>query len=722
MRRARRVAFVLALALALGLAAKAQAPQTLQPFRNPGLPLERRVANLVSLLTLDEKIAWLGQVVPPNERLGIKTFTNWTEGLHGLGWVTGGSVTATQFPQNIGLASTWDPGLLRRVGAVIAYETRVYNVKTAGNRVGLAIRTPMVDLGREPRWGRNEESLGEDPFLDGSLAVALVKGLQGIHPTYIEVAATLKHFVANNNEQARTSSNSVMDERDLREYYLVPFQRAIVEGKAQSFMVAYNLLNGFPCTAHPILRTIVYKEWGFDGMICTDAGGMPNLVRTQKVVASQAEAAAMAVKAGVNVFLDPHQAAVTEALGKQLLTERDIDEAISGNIRMRMRLGEFDPPAMVPFSPITGREEPWFGPEHKALALEATRESIVLLKNSANVLPLDKAIVKSIAVIGTLGSEVFLDWYAGIPPYTVSPLDGIRAKVGPAVRVRYVRDNLNNRAAANLAAESDVAVVFAGNNPTCGAGFGRGCLPSEGKEAVDRKEIDLPREQVDLVNAICKANPRTVVVLKASFPYAINAIQQNAPAILYLAHSSQEEGNALADVLFGDYNPGGRLVQTWVKSLADLPDMMDYGIRKGRTYMYFKGEPLYPFGFGLSYATFEYSNLRGSAASIRGTDTILVSVDVKNAGSRLGDEVVQLYTQHLGSAVERPAKQLRGFQRVTLKPGETRTVRIPLAGSDLAYWDVAAQRWVVETGQVRLLVGASSADIRLERIIDVKGD
>jgi len=535
------------------------------------------------------------------------------------------------------------------------------------------------------------------------------------------VAATLKHFVANNNEQARTSSNSVIDERDLREYYLVPFQRAIVEGKAQSFMVAYNLLNGFPCTAHPILRTIVYKEWGFDGMICTDAGGMPNLVRTQKVVASQAEAAAMAVKAGVNVFLDSHDAAVKEALEKQLLTEADVENAIKGNIRMRMRLGEFDPPAMVPFSPITGREEPWFGPEHKALALEATRESIVLLKNSANVLPLDKAAVKSIAVIGALGNEVFLDWYAGIPPYTVTPLEGIRAKAGPAVHVRYLRDNLNNRAAANLAAESDAAIVFVGNNPTCGAGFGRGCLPSEGKEAVDRKEIDLPREQVDLVNAICKVNPRTVVVLKASFPYAINAIQQNAPAIVYLAHSSQEEGNALADVLFGDYNPAGRLVQTWVKSLADLPDMMDYGIRKGRTYMYFKGEPLYPFGFGLSYAAFEYSDLRGSAASIRGKDTILVSFDVKNAGTRLGDEVVQLYVQHLGSAVERPIKQLRGFQRVTLKPGETRTVRIPLAGSDLAYWDVAAQRWVVETGQVKLLVGASSADIRLEHMIEVKG-
>ena len=276
------------------------------PFRDPKLPLEERVNNLVSLMTLDEKIAFLGQMTPAIERLGIKSFTNFTEGLHGLGWAGGGSITSTQFPQDIGMASTWDPELLRQMGAAVGYETRIYNVKTDGKRVGLAIRAPMVDMGREPRWGRNEESYGEDPFLYGSLAIAIVKGLQGDNAKYIQVAATLKHFVANNNEAARTRSNSVMDERDLREYFLQPFQKAIMEAHAQSFMVAYNVLNGAPCTAHPILRSIVMKEWGFDGMICTDAGGMPNLMRSQKVVASLPEAAAMAIKAGVTVFLDQH--------------------------------------------------------------------------------------------------------------------------------------------------------------------------------------------------------------------------------------------------------------------------------------------------------------------------------------------------------------------------------------------------------------------------------
>src|ERR1035438_2388229 len=387
-----------------------------EPFRDPLLPLEDRVNNLVSLLTPDERIAFLGQVTPAVDRLGIKAFTNFTEGLHGLGWARGGAITSTQFPQSIGLASTWDTALLRRAGNVIGQETRIYNVKTGGQGVGLAIRTPMVDMGREPRWGRNEESLGEDPYLSGSLAVAIVQGLQGNDPKYIQGAATLKHFVANNNEANRTSSNSQVDDRDLREYYLVPFQRAILEGKAQSFMVAYNLLNGAACTAQPIVRSIVIGEWGFDGMICTDAGGMPNLMRTQHVASSLPQAAAMAVKAGVSVFLDQQASYVKDALSQGLLTETDIVDRIKGNLRMRMRLGEFDPPEMTPFAKITGREEPWYGPENKALARQATEESIVLLKNEKNLLPLNKAAIKSIAVIGMNGNEVITDWYGGIPP------------------------------------------------------------------------------------------------------------------------------------------------------------------------------------------------------------------------------------------------------------------------------------------------------------------
>src|ERR1022692_3068517 len=690
-----------------------------EPFRDPNLPLERRVDDLVSRLTPDEKIAMLGQVQPAIPRLGIKAFTNFTEGLHGLGWVWGGSVTATTFPQSVGLGETWDPEILRQAGAVEGYEARVYFKKFDGARVGLAIRAPNVELARDPRWGRTEESFGEDPYFVGKMSVGLIHGLQGDHPKYLLAASTMKHFLANSNEDGRTSSSSDFDERNLREYYLVPFQMGILEGNAQSFMASYNAVNGIPDTVSPFIRDIVEKEWKFDGMVCTDAGSLPNLTRQLHYYPDPTAAVVGSVKAGITVFLDRYDAPLRDALEKKLLTEADIERNIRGNIRMRMRLGEFDPPELSPYSNISGTEEPWYGEKNKTLARKVTQESIVLLRNSDNLLPLDKSKLHSIAVIGPYGDNVLVDWYAGMPPYTVTPLEGIRTKVGPGVRVRYAPDN-NNNYAANLAAESDVAIVFVGNHPTCNDRFGRCALPSEGKEAVDRKAIDLDPAQLNLIRRVKAANAKTIVVLISSFPYAIGWVQENVPAILHMAHSSQEEGNALADVLFGDYNPAGRLVATWVKSLDDLPPMMDYDIRKGRTYMYFKGQPLYPFGFGLSYTTFEYSNLRTSAESVDAAGEAMVSVDVKNTGTRAGDEVVEMYVKHLDSAVERPIKELRGFARIPLRPNETRTVRLPLKGSDLTCWDAGKHSFVVEPGRLNIMLGASSADVRLEKTIEVK--
>ena len=706
---------VLPLLLAAGMA---QTLAAAEPFRDPNLPLERRVDNLVSLLTLDEKIGMLGQVQPAIPRLGIKAFTNFTEGLHGLGWVQGGSVTATTFPQSVGLGETWDPEILRQAGAVEGYEARVYFKKYDGARVGLAIRAPNVDLARDPRWGRTEESFGEDPYFVGKMAVGLIKGLQGDDPKYLLSASTMKHFLANSNEDGRTSSSSDFDERNLREYYLVPFQMGIQEGNAQSFMASYNAVDKIPDTVSPFIRNIVEKEWGFDGMVCTDAGSLSNLTRQFHYYPDPTAAVAGCVKEGITVFLDQYATPLRDALDKKSIAEADIERNIRGNIRMRMRLGEFDPPEMSPYNAISGTEEPWYGEKNKALARKVTQESIVLLKNSDNLLPLDKTKLRSIAVIGPYGDNVLVDWYAGIPPYTVTPLEGIRNKVGPNVRVRYMPDN-NNSGASNLAAESDVAIVFVGNHPTCNGPFGRCALPNEGKEAIDRKAIDLDQAQLGLIQRVKAANAKTIVVLISSFPYAINWVQDNVPAILHMSHSSQEEGNAIADVLFGDYNPAGRLVATWVKSLDDLPPMMDYDIRKGRTYMYFKGQPLYPFGFGLSYTAFQYSNLRTSAGAVSGTGEITVSVDVRNTGARGGDEVVQLYVKRLNSVVERPIKELRGFERITLRQNEMRTVRLPLKGTDLTYWDAGKQSFVVEPGSVGILLGASSADVRLEKTISV---
>jgi beta-glucosidase len=321
-------------------------------------------------------------------------------------------------------------------------------------------------------------------------------------------------------------------------------------------------------------------------------------------------------------------------------------------------------------------------------------------------------------VVGQRSNDVAWDWYSGAFPYKVTPLDGIKSKVGPEVKVSFALNN-DNGAAVDAAKASDVAIVVIGNHPTCDAGWAK-CEPlSDGKESIDRRAIDLQPAQEQLIKDVFKANPRTIVVVKASFPFAINWAQENVPAIVHMAHNSQEEGNALADVLFGDYSPAGRLVQTWVKSMDDLPPMMDYNIRNNRTYMYFKGQPLYPFGYGLSFTTFAYSNLRTSTSRLAKDGQLTVSVSVRNTGKRDGQEVVQLYVGHVGSKVDRPIKELKGFQRIALKAGEAKTVQIPLQAKDLAYWDTQKKQWVVESGKVNLMVGTSSAGIKLQQTINV---
>jgi beta-glucosidase len=368
----------------------------------------------------------------------------------------------------------------------------------------------------------------------------------------------------------------------------------------------------------------------------------------------------------------------------------------------------------VPYSQIGNEtEDPWLSQKHQSFARLITRKSIVLLKNAGNALPLDRTKLKSIAVIGPRANEVLLDWYSGSPPYAVTPLDGIRNKAGPAVTVSY------SAADAEIARQAEVAVVCVGNHPNGGDNmpWAKVSAPSEGREAVDRQSLTL--EQEELIKRVYSANPRTIVVLISSFPYAINWTEQNVPAILHLAHSSQEEGNALADVLFGDYNPAGRLVQTWPQSLDQLPPMMDYDIRHGRTYLYFKGRPLYSFGYGLSYTTFQYANLRVTPGTVSTNGTINVSVEVTNAGARAGDEVVQLYVRHLNSSVERPQLELKGFTRIPLGPGEKRAVQMSLPAERLAYWNVGKHRFEVEADKIEITLGASSADLRLRKTVQL---
>jgi beta-glucosidase len=713
--------------LALTISARAQTPA----YTDPAAPLETRITSLLETMTLEEKILALG-TDPSVPRLGLR-FSGHIEGLHGVALGGPGDwgrfrkpdgtrgdvpVPTTQFPQAVGLGETWDVDVLRRVAGIEGFEARYYFQSDKYRRGGLIVRAPNADLARDPRWGRTEESYGEDPLLTGTLATAFVRGLQGDDPKYWQAAALLKHFMANSNEDGRDSSSSNFDERLMREYYSVPFRMAIVDGGARAYMAAYNAWNGIPMAVNPILKSMTVDEWGENGIICTDGGAMTQLVTKHAVFPSLDEAAAAAVHAGINQFLDRQQAPVRDALRRGLMTEADIDVALRGVYRVMIHLGLLDPPEMVVYSAIGGDQVPWLTEEHRTAARWATRKSIVLLKNSHATLPLDRRNLNSVAVIGPFADQVLLDWYSGTPPYTVSPLDGIRHALGSNVDVQFAANNDGDRA-IRLAKAANVAIVVVGNHPTCNAGWNRCPNPSDGKESVDRQSLTL--EQEDLIKKVLAVNRRTVVVLISSFPYTINWTQDHVPAIVLMTHNSQESGNALADVLFGDFNPAGRLVHTWPKSIDQLPPMMDYDIRHGRTYQYFNGTPLYPFGFGLSYTHFRYSRLRTDPL-LPANGSLDVSLNLSNVGNRDGDEVVQLYVQLPDSKVRRPRQSLLGFQRVGLKAGETRTLHLTLAARGLAYWNDAAHRFIVEGGKVRILVGGSSSDIRLRKTVRVSGD
>jgi len=711
------------------LPAPAHPPST--PFKDPSLPAEKRIDNLLSLMTVEEKIACLGtQTGVP--RLGVPNIGS-SEGIHGVVQREVRDkklpVTTTQFPQPPGMGESWDPELVRQAAGVQGYEARFITQTAKYDRQILMLWGPQSDLARDPRWGRSEEVYGEDPFFNGTMVVAFIKGLQGDDPKYWQSAALLKHFLANSNENHRDSSSSNFDPRLFWEYYSVPFRMGFEEGGAKAVMASYNAWNGTTMAVNPILKSILRDKWGVE-VISSDGGAVHNLVNPLHLFPDQKAAVVACLNSGINQFLDTYLDETKAAVKEGLVTEVELDALLRPKFQIAIRLGLLDPPEMVPYTKIKDSPEPWKTERVQAISKKLALESVVLLKNENSILPLNKSAIKSIAVIGPLANSVHWDWYGGTPPYTVTPLAGIQAEVGPGVKVNYAASELGH-AAVNAARDSDVAVVVIGNDPTCGPDMaqdwhdtvdGGGTLactvPSDGREGRDRESITLEQEQ--LVKQVYAANPKTVVILVSSFPYAINWSQAHVPAILHMAHASQDEGTDLAQVLFGDFNPGGRLVVTWPKSIDQLPPMMDYNIRDGRTYMYFKGEPLYPFGFGLSYTTFEVTNLRTSSKNLAKDGAVTVSVDVTNSGSRAGDDVVQLYVKHLGSKVERPSEELKGFQRVTLKPNETKTVQMTLKASALAWWDEKLPGFSVEAEPVRVMIGNSASEILLSATVNVQ--
>jgi beta-glucosidase len=711
------------LLFASGIFAFAQADY---PFRDTKLSDDQRIADLLGRLTLDEKVDLMSNH-PQFKRLNL-VFSGQVEGLHGLalggpgGWGPRGRqpLPTTTFPQEKGLGNTWDAELMKKIGALEGQEARYYYQNPVYDFGGVVVRAPNVDLSRDPRWGRTEESMGEDPYLVGTLSVGFMHGLQGPDPKHWLASSLMKHFLANENEHGRASSSSDFDERLFREYYSVPFRMGFEEGGSRAVMAAYNSWNGTPMMIHPVLKDVMIKEWGNDGLICTDGGALGLLITAHKTFPNKEQGSAAAVKAGINHFLDTYKPDLTKALKDGLVTEADMDAALKNLLRLYLRLGEMDPAGADPYAKIgvatDGAIPPWEQTASRELVRKATDESIVLLKNENNTLPLDRSKLKTIAIIGPWANTVLLDWYSGTPPYSVGIVDGIKEAAGGKINVLYT-DGSNAGETAAVAKKADVAIVVVGNHPTCNAGWDQCPVPSNGKEDVDRKTIAL--EQEELVKQVFAANPHTVEVLRSSFPYAIVWSQQNLPAIVHMTHNSQEEGHGLADVLFGETSPAGRLNQTWPTGDDQLLPIMDYNLLHGRTYLYSKQKPLYAFGFGLSYTTFAYDNVKLSSSHVNADGTVQVAVKVKNTGRRASDEVVQMYVQHLGSKVDRPLLELKGFKRVHIAAGATETVTLDLKPRDLAYWDASAHEWRVEKEQVRVLAGGSSDNLPVQATLQI---
>lgn len=668
-----------------------------------------RIRALVEEMTFAEKIAQLQNRAPAIERLKLPAYEYWNEALHGVM-----TDSATSFPQAIALGSTWDPDLVHEVATAISDEARAFNAK---NGKGLTYWAPVINMLRDPRWGRFEESYTEDPWLMARMGVAFVRGMQGDDPKYLKTVATPKHYAGNNSEYNRHTGSSDIDEQLLHEYYLPAFEATVREAGAFSVMSAYNRVNGVPASASAdLLQTTLRERWGFRGYVVSDCDAVADIANGHHWVSSLAEASAKALLAGTDLNCGAtYPDHLQEALDQGLITEADVDRAVTRVLRARFLLGEMDSAERVPYRGIGAATIQ--SPAHAALALKAARQAIVLLKNDG-LLPLDRSNLRSVAVIGPHGDDVTLGGYSGRPDHTVSVLDGIRAKLAESrgVAVSFERgcsisgssDSSAIDAAAALAAHSDVAIVVVGTSLD---------ILSEER---DRSDWSLPGAQGDLIKAVAAANSRTVVVLVTAGPVAVDWAKAHVPALLTGFYDGQEQGTAIADAVFGDLNPGGKLTTTWYAGDVVLPPIGDYDLRKGRTYLYYDKEPLFPFGYGLSYTAFAYANLSVHPGVIDRAGSTTVSVDVTNTGARAGDEVVQLYLSGPATMVRQPIKQLRGFRRIHLEAGQKTTVTFALAARDLAYWDVSTHDWHVQDGTFTVAVGSSSADVRAQQSLKIE--
>ena len=732
-------------------------------YRNPNFPIEQRGADLLKRMTLEEKVWQLAprrgansgildttgkftganlreifrkmfsvdSKISPRDaailrnamqryqvektRLGIPAIFQ-GEALHGF--MENGS---TSFPQALGLASTWDPELVRQVFTAAADE-----MASAGDEQAF---TPVLDLARDPRWGRTEETYGEDPYLGSRIGVAAIEGLQG--PNFLidrhHVLATAKHFAAHGEPEGGTNTAPAnYSERVIRESFLAAFRAAVQEAQVGSVMASYNEIDGIPSHVNSwLLDKVLRQEWGFRGYVISDGGGLQMLVTTHQVAANNADAARLALAAGVDYDLSDGSVYGTliDQVREGKIPESEVDRAVARVLTAKFRLGLFENPYVDP----DYAERITNSPEHQKLALKAAQETMVLLKNDGNLLPLDLKKLKTIAVIGPNAADVHLGGYSREPAHSVSILEGIRERVGTAATVVYSEgckitegtqgwsawyknevklpapeSQLKSlQAATEVARKADVAIVVVGENE------------STNREAWaenhlgDRDSLDLLGYQDQLVKSIVETGTPTVVFLINGRPLSINYAAGHVPAILEGWYLGQEGGTAAANVLFGDVNPGGKLPISFPRNVGQLPDYYDHKPSLNRSYLFNGRKPLFPFGWGLSYTTFKFDHLRVDPATIGTGGETTVSVDVTNTGSREGDEVAELYIHQRVASVTRPVMELRGFQRLGLKPGERKTVEFKLTPRDLQMLN-QDMHWAVEPGVFDIMVGPSS--------------
>ncbi len=808
-----------------------------------------RLSDLIALMTTDEKIKQLTSQSDSIPRLGIPEYNYWSEALHGV--LASG---ATSFPQAVAMGATWEPDLVYRVGTAISDEARALNVLEGK---GLTYWSPTINIARDPRWGRNEESYSEDPYLLSRMGVAFVEGMQGNDPYYLKTVSTPKHFLANNEESRRHTGSSDVDMRSMFEYYLPAFKAAVVEGKAYSIMGAYNEVNHVPVNANTFLLTdLLRRDWGFKGYVVSDCGAIGDEVIPHRFFETGAEAAARSVLAGCDLDCGiEYRQYLKEALDQGLLEVRDIDRALERVLSARFRLGEFDSPETVPYSSI-GRDK-LDSKGNRDLALEVAQKSIVLLKNNG-LLPLQNDKIKSIAVIGPNAAEPQLGTYSGWPNVQISPLEGISAKAAPlGIKVEYSMgstisvgslrpiepqyfakvkgtdktgmkgeyfDNMNlagkpvfaridsmvnfnfgtgspapgvpedhfsirwkgkiippdtvhhigistddggrlyvdgkllindwrdhaeepHRAQVNLIPGREYEVEFEQYDDELGAvarltwdlnqkDFNAakevakksdvvilivGTSPAISREELDRSEIELPQVQRDLIDAVASVNPEIVLVLMNGGPVALAGTESKADAIVEAWYDGEFGGQALADVLFGDVNPGGKLPETFYESTKELPPMSDYDlIDHPRTYMYFDQPVLFPFGHGLSYTQFEYGNLKLSSDTINKDGEIEIQFTIQNTGKIKGDEVAQVYVHDVNASIKVPINQLKRFQRITLDPGESQTLTFKIPASEFSFYDTGTNVFKIEPGQWEVQIGSSCKDIRLRKTFTIE--